>query len=326
MRVSNSKLKTFRRCPKSYEYKYVQRLTPKQRALTLERGSWLHSLLETYYDGDNWKAKHNELTKEFYLLNEEDREELGELPTECARIMRSYLRQYRDDLDRYVVVDSELDEIVTLPNGLKLQIIVDLVVEDKRTKQLWTWDHKTRKNFSDSDTMLIDPQLTLYYFGLERMGYTPMGGVMYNEICTKPPTVPRLLKAGGLSQAKNISTDIYTYMAAIKNHGLDVDDYREILAHIAITSKDKFFRRTYLPKDKPMLRNVVQEMVWTAQDIERAERTRHFPRTLIPQDCRWSCSYKDLCLTELHGGDADPLIRMNFNRRPEKRKDDLPNV
>jgi hypothetical protein len=175
----------------------------------------MHSLLEAYYQGKSWKAEHKRLSRIFYNLFEEQREDLGDLPGECLRMMRSYLRHYPDDLSMYTVVDAEVDEIVTLPNGLKFQLIIDLVVEDQRGR-LWLWDHKFRKNFGSTEGMALDPQLTRYYWGAEKLGYTDLAGIVYNEMGTKPPTVPKLLKAGGLSKRRNISTDVYTYMDTIR--------------------------------------------------------------------------------------------------------------
>jgi hypothetical protein len=34
-------MKTFRRCPKQYEFKYVYGLRPKLKKLQLEKGSWV---------------------------------------------------------------------------------------------------------------------------------------------------------------------------------------------------------------------------------------------------------------------------------------------
>lgn len=317
--VSNSKLNTYRRCPRKYRFKYVEGLEAKAKVVQLERGTWLHALLQAYYNGEDWKEKHKELTKVFYNLFEEERVDLGDMPKDCLRIMRAYLRYYRDDFDRYVVVDTELDETVTLPSGLKMRIIVDLVLEDKRSGLLFAWDHKSRENLESVDNMLIDPQLTRYYYGLERLGYTPLGGVGYNELRTKPPTVPAVLKRGGLSKAKNIDTDVYTYMKAIRDHDLNPADYSETLQLIATRQKDKFFKRTILPKDPPILKMMMKETRQTAAEIVSAERQDRFPRT-HDKSCKWMCQFKNICLAELHGADYSPIVKMDFTTREQRER------
>jgi PD-(D/E)XK nuclease superfamily len=316
VRISNSKLKTFRRCAKQYEYKYVQNLRSKRRGAALERGSWVHELLMVHADGEDWRERHKVLTQQFNNLFEEEREELGDLPTECGRIMRAYLRTYKSDEQRYQVIDTEMDEIITLPNGLKLQIIIDVIVEDLIDGGLWIRDYKTRRSFHDPATIMRDPQLTLYYWGVEHMGYRPLRGAIVDEIRTKAPAIPERLQSGGLTRRKNIDTDVHTYATEIRRFGLDIEDYRDHLLHIAKSQHDRFFRRTSMPKDPPVIRTTMREAVETAQAIQNAERTMRFPRS-ADFTCEHSCEYKDLCLVELYGGDGSSLIKMNFevNRR-----------
>lgn len=312
MRLSNSKAKTWRRCPNQFRYKYVMKLRPKAKGLPLEKGSWMHSLLQAMYEGRSWKKEHKRLTKVFLSLWDEEREALGDLPGECKRLMVSYMRQYPNDRERYKVIDCEFDEIVTLPNGLKLQIIIDLIVEDLIEGGLWIWDHKFRGKLADSDDMLMDPQLTLYYWALEHiMGYPGIRGTMYNEVRTATPKVPKLLKSGGLSQRMNIDTDYHTYMAEIKRHDLDPSDYTTILTHIATNEEIRFFRRTPIPKDPPVVKTVVRELVETAQEIQEAERKNRFPRT-VEKSCKWYCDYKNICIAEMHGADIQSIIKTDF--------------
>lgn len=316
--ISNSRLNTYKRCPNKYKYKYVLKLKPKKRSVQLERGSWIHELLMVDADGHDWMQRHRLLTQEFNNLWEEEREELGNMPGECGRIMRSYKRHYSDDEHRWHVVDTELDEVVTLPNGVRLRIIIDVVLEDKRDGGLWVRDYKTRKSFKEIDLMMLDPQLTLYYKGLELLGYTDLRGAMYDEIRTKPPTIPALVYRGTrLERKRNMDTDVYTYARAIRKHGFDPSDYADILRGLALRQKDKFFRRTMLPKDPPIIRTTIREAMQVTESILRAERRGHFPR-VADDDCRWKCEFKDVCIAELMGGNIEPLIKQNFTRRKEK--------
>ncbi len=322
MRVSHSRLKTWRRCPNQFRYKYEMDLRPKGKKIQLERGTWIHKLLMTFYDGEDWREVHEEETRKFNNLFEEEREDLGDLPSECARIMRSYLYTYgKLDKRRFRTIDSEMDEIITLPNGLEINIVVDLIVWDKLMKGIWAWDHKTRKNFEDKDNFILDPQLTIYYDGLQTMGYKPLLGVVGNEIRTKAPTVPGLLVKGGLSKAKSIDTDVRTYMDAIRYHGLDPADYEGILQTIAAQQKERFFRRTYIPKDPPVVRQQRKEVTWTANEILSAQKKEAFPRS-ADKSCAWGCDYRDLCIAELKGGNIDNMVKMNFTDSRKARKGD----
>lgn len=301
----------------------MEGLQARERKVQLERGTWLHTLLQEYYNGNDWKAKHKELTKAFYNLMEEERIDLGDMPKDCLRIMRAYLRTYQDDFSRYVVVDTELDETITFKSGLQMRIIVDLILEDKRSGLLFAWDHKSRTKFETGDNMMLDPQLTRYYYGLHKLGYRPLGGVGYNELRTKPPAIPELVYVGkaneGLSRRKDIDTDVYTYMKAIRDNNLNPADYQEILQLIATRQKDKFFRRTIMPKDPPMIRTMMKEVRETADEMVLAEAADRFPRT-FEKSCAYTCDYKSLCLAELHGGNIQPLIKMNYTTREQRER------
>jgi RecB family exonuclease len=331
VKISNSKAKTFRRCPKQYEYKYVLGLRPKTRELPLERGTWMHSLLEAHYlsksflDYPRWEKVHKRNTKKFYAMFEEERLGLGDLPDECMRLMRGYLRTYEQEDRHWRTIDTEVNEYVDLPNGLRLNIVVDLIVEDHAG--LWLVDHKFRKRFSDTAvSMQLDPQLTLYFWGLQQLGYRPIAGAIYNEVRTKPPTVPKLTKTGrALERRANIDTDIWTYADAVKSHGFDLADYAGILRTIASRQHERFYRRTYLPKDDPVVLTHMRELVMTARQIAFAEREGQFPRTFNGRLCPWDCRYKDLCISELHGGDIQSIIDSSFIvKRGEKKEEDEP--
>lgn len=68
-----------------------------------------------------------------------------------------------------------------------------------------------------------------------------------------------------------------------------------------------------------MLKIMVNEAMQSALAIKEAEARGHFPRTFIPNDCRWSCEYKDICIVELHGGDPKELVKMSFETREQRR-------
>lgn len=313
--LSNSKVKTWRRCPKQFEFKYPMGLRPKAKALPLERGSWLHELLQYHYDGMDWRRRHKELSAEFYLLFEEEREDLGDLPGECYRIMRSYEMNYVREDQGLRVIDSELDEVVTLPNGLKFRMIIDLVMEEP-DGGLWIWDHKTVKDFLPADFLLLDAQLARYFWGAEQLGYSPLRGIVFNELRTKPPTLPEVLKNGRLTERKNLQCDVYTYYRQIKRLGLDKRDYASTLRRL-MSQNDRWFRRTPLPKDPPLTRRLMQELTMTAREIKNAEETDAYPRT-VEKDCQWMCSFLEPCVIQLNGGDISDVIKMRYETRKPK--------
>lgn len=308
-------LKCYRRCPRQFFYKYEMGLKPKARALALERGDWLHQLLMVHYDGHDWRDRQDKLEAKFYSLFEEEREQLGDLPAETTRIMLSYLAHWHLEDKAFRVVDSELDEIVTLPNGDKFRFIIDLVVEET-DGGLWLWDHKTVKRFMPVDFTLIDAQLARYFWAAERLGYKPLRGVMFNELITSPPTVPNVLPSTGrLTERKNLRCDVYTYLREIRKLDQDPKSYLHTLRRLKASS-DQWFRRTRLPRDTPLIKRQMAEMLMTVREIREAREYRHFPRNPM-KECTWDCAYLDPCMIQLHGGDASDVIKMKYTRRGE---------
>lgn len=301
-----------------YEFKYIHKLRPKKRAVQLERGSWIHELLMVHYDGHDWLERHLELTTEFNRLFEEEREDLGNLPAECGRIMRSYLHHYQEEDTNFRVVDSELDELIALPGGDEFNFIIDLIVEDKSDGGLWLWDHKTVKGFMPPDFMLLDAQLARYFWAAEKMGYTPLRGVMFNELITKPPTVPKLLKSGKFEERANLFCDALTYYETVKSVGQDPRRYATTIKRLRALEGERFFRRTSLPKDKPLTKRLMQEMMMTIDEIKVAEEKNRFPRT-PDKSCQWGCDYLEPCVIELHGGDISDVAKLKYvtGRRDE---------
>lgn len=318
MRVSNSKVKTWRRCPKQFEFKYVMGLRPKQRKFHLELGSWVHDLLMTRADGHDWKLRHRVLKAKFDNLFEEEKEDLGDLPAEAQRLFRSYLRTYEKKDKDHRVIDTEMDEIITMPSGVEFNFIIDEIYED--SEGLWLRDHKTVSKFMPKDFMLLDAQLTRYFYCAEKMGYTPLMGVEFNEIRTKAPTVPHRNQNGMLSQAKNIDTDYWTYLAEIKKLNQSPKLYMETLRRLW-EQDEKFFRRSRLPKDRPVTEQMMIELDMAVDEIAEAEHFNRFPRT-PDKSCEWMCDYKDICIIDLQGGDISSAVKSKYETRKSSRKDD----
>jgi PD-(D/E)XK nuclease superfamily len=313
VRISNSKANCWRRCPNRYKYDYVLKLEPKKVDLPLRRGDWLHQLLMWHYDGRDWKKRHQELTDEFNKLFVEEREEYGDLPGETARIMKSYLQHYKDEDQAWRVVDSEVDEVVPLPSGDEFNFIIDLIVE--MGDGLWLIDHKTVSQFMPEGFMLLDAQLARYFWAAEKLGMTTRG-VMFNELITTAPTVPEQLKDGTLTKRQNLRCDVYTYHREIKRLGQDPSMYTDVLQRLKAQS-EKWFRRTPLTKDKPVTKQMMRELVWTADEIRRAEETDRFPRT-PRKDCTWDCSFLNLCQVELMGGEISDIVELGFKTKSKE--------
>jgi hypothetical protein len=342
-------------------------MIPLAKRLPLYRGTWMHALQEglhhqwagieefTIMVGEGkkalevecgtWMDVHEGLTHSFNLLFEEEREELGDLPGECERLFKSYLRFWSEDQDTYSVAElpdgtPAIEFIVEAPlnkfglEGAAFKGKVDLLVEDDEYEGLWIWDAKWVKSIPAPDERMLSPQAPLYVWGLREKYDLDVRGFVFNYGRTKPPAIPRVLKrpAGMLSTAHKMDTDLYTYMQAIKNtHG---KNWRKYLPYYEdkleeLKGRDgMWFRRERIPMDDDRILRAVKEYVATVRDIQRRETRRDYvPRSYF-YNCKFNCEFHDICAAEFQGLEIEPLIKNGFEFVGERytREGDLLNA
>lgn len=331
--TTHSMLKSFLSCPKSGQYKYAERLKPRvatARDQPLRRGTWVHELLQAHYEGKDWREVHAANTRKFNLLMDEEKEALGDLPTEAARLMRSYLWHYganKDDpMHGWKVLGAEVTFDAVWPDsedGMDIyRCRVDLLVEDEYGQLIV--DHKTHKVLPTGIFRLQDMASPLYIWAARENGHD-VRGFTWNYIRTKAPSTPKMAYVGKANQRLStaaLDTDYPTYAAAIRQYkaeyGLDhtAPQIQATLRRLkaqrwqpGAIQTSPFFRRDTLEKDDEMIARVVGTAMRTRdrmhadyEDVEVVERVsgRH---------CDW-CSYRDLCSAELMGNTmGSSLIR-----------------
>lgn len=303
--ITNSQSKAFLDCTKAYDYKFGQLLTPRRMGLPLKRGAWLHELLEAHYNGYGWKKRNKELAKEFNKMFEEEREYYGDLPTICANIMKAYCYWWKDEDADWEIVEVERKFEVELPSGHTFLFKIDALIEDDYG--IWLLEHKSHKNIPGDNQRFIDIQSTRYVWGLRQLGYD-VQGVIWNYLRTKEPTKPPQLKRGGISMAKKYDTELFTFVQALKEYGLNPRDFRDRI--LSLKNHSTYFRRERVPRPEHMMVQMVKEIDEVASQIERGYDIIRNIRT----SCVRNCDYLELCMTELYGGDKEQVERLNFRK------------
>jgi hypothetical protein len=329
--TTHSMLKTYLRCAKQGQYKYAERLKKRiltQRDKPLKRGTWIHELLQVHYEGGDWKERHAILTRKFSLLMDEEKDGLGDLPTECARIMRSYLWHYgadkTDPMHGWKVLGVEQTFECPWPDsedGLDIyRCRVDLLVRDQYG--LLIVDHKTHAQLPDGTFRILDAASPLYIWAARENGYN-VRGFQWNYLKTKPPTKPELVYVGKPSErlsTKAIDTDWPTYARAIKEYGLDhtAEPYKSRLRTLkaqrwqpGMPDTSPFFRRDILEKDDDMLARVVATAMKTRDRMHDDYHFYDLVERASDRSCSW-CDFRTLCETELLGGNGDHIRRKQF--------------
>jgi hypothetical protein len=239
--------------------------------------------------------------KKYRVLMAEEREMYGDIIGDIKRIFEGYERKYATDPWRYLKVEHPVT--IDLIKDVRYIGYIDKVVEDKEGRK-WLADHKAYRYIPNDDDRYSDLQNVFYVWawGVQHPG-EPITGFVWDYLRTKPPTIPETLKKGGLSIAKNIDTDHYTYLDAIKANNLDPKDYKETLDRLK-GENSKFFKRAYMPHpEKEMIDQIVQEAKDTAVEIKNLGK-RLADRNMT-RDCAKGCQFYHLCQTELRGIDSE---------------------
>lgn len=312
-------LKTFRRCPKQAEYKYVDRLKPKTTGKPLKRGVWVHRLLQVKYQGGDWLEEHRLLSAQFDKLFDEERDYYGDLPTEILLVMKSYEWHYRES-DWTQVHEVEHVIEVELPDGSIYRGKVDLVVEDQYG--LWIVDHKSHATLPSLDVRILDSQSADYVWAAIK-AEIPVQGHVWNYIRWKAPSRPALAYAGKPSQrlsTRECDTDYPTFVKTIKEYQKDwglkitpeISARAKYLKGLAYRhgepQRSTHFRRDVLERKPGMLSRVAREMYHTHRRMHDYPWHKKEMVERVPErSCQFACSYSDLCAVELWGGDGRAL-------------------
>lgn len=305
-------VKSYRRCPKQYEYKYISKLQRKKPAPPLIRGTIIHEMLAV-------RAIPGAMTPKKVLANyeekygtlfREERETYGETFLEdIKRIYEGYLRQYGSDED---IEWEASEEFVStdIGNGIIYQGHLDKRLVTLKDNRRWVMDHKTHRNIPTEEQRFNDYQILLYLWAYNREHPTKKAdGIIWDYIRTKPPTIPEQLKAGGLSIAKNCDTDYYTYVKELSRLRLDPALYQQYLVELKKRSANKFYQRVFLPApSKAMVDQVVQDFTQTSMIMHGLQV---YPRNAT-RDCSW-CEYYRLCNAELRGLDSDFVRKSEYD-------------
>ena len=311
-----SMVKAYRRCPKQYEYKYIQHLQKIAPPPPLLRGTILHEILDARAISTGkvgFKTIMAKYDEKYHALFQEEQELYGEsFLDDIARVYQGYLRHWDDTNIEYLASEE----------FLSTQLVGDILFQghlDKRIfkdGRMWVMDHKSHKHIPTVDQRFNDYQQLLYVwaYNREHSRGDQIDGVIWDYIRTKPPTIPEKLKSPNFSQAKNLDTDVYTYTKALVAGGANPKFYKNFLAELEKRQKDRFYQRVFLPApSRAMVDCVVKDFTETSQIMHGL---KVYPRS-PSRDCSW-CEYYRLCSAELRGLDH------KFIRKSEYKVEEVP--
>lgn len=313
--VSNAKIKSWRRCRREAHFKYVEKIERKRPEPPLLKGKIIHELIEAYYTpGRSWKKVLESFRDQYEDLFIEEQEEYGDIIEDLEKVMKSYIYRYKDDTLNYIKFNGQKfeieEEIEFIPGKVNLTIKADGLGEDKMGRR-WLVERKSfSKKIPGEGVRYSDMQTTIYYWGFKKKGLK-LDGVLWDYIKSKPPKEPDVLKNGGISKRQRIDTDYYTYLKAIKDNGLDPNDYQDMLEMLKEKEDDRF-RRIQLPSPDKIAEPLIEDMKKTSLEIY------HLLGISKEKNLGWHCDrcqYNPLCQAELRGLDTDYMRKADYKER-----------
>lgn len=337
--VSQSTIRSWRRCHAQYDYRYVQLLERKKPIVQLIRGTMLGLCFDALAVAHGSKksppakalitAVLAPYAKQYGKLFNEEKEYYGDIIGEVDRIANKYASIYADDGFTYLTPPTimgdgeehigmpfELPVRVELAKGIVFTGHIDKMPKDKHGR-VWDLDHKSHKNIPGPEDRFSDLQQVFYQWAMPLSGYPKPTGVIWDYVRTKPPTVPEELKKGGLTKRQNLDTDYETYLAEVTRLKLNPKDYQEILKPLKERGHMDFFQRVLLPSpNKDLVKNVVEDAITSAKEMY--EKGGVSKVRTVTRECK-GCEFYALCSAEFRGLDADFIRKTEYQTQKDPR-------
>lgn len=302
-KVSQSKVKTWRRCTEAYALKYVDHLRRKKIKRPFMFGRIVHDMTEASANGDDPFDVLDRISFDNEKLFTAEKEMYGEIIEDVRVIMEAYFDYWPESdltfLRRGGKSAEHEFEIEIIP-GILWNGKIDAVGRTPNRLR-WLVEHKSFKKRPSDDHRWRNLQSITYIKAIQILGWVKtIEGTCWDYIRSKAPTRPKLLKKGGLSQA-SIVTLPAIIRETVREHGLKLRDYSDLMG-VAEEGQSDYFSRIFTPVNAEVVDHVFADFLLTAQEMaschgEKRNRT-------IEQHCDW-CDYEPLCRAVLTGADVD---------------------
>ena len=319
-KVSQSKVKLWRRCRYAYHLKYVEKLRRKRKSRPLVFGTLVHQMIEADANGHDPFDVLRSLDPKQLKLFASEKQAYGELLQDVSDIMEEYFNHWENSGLTYIRKAGKAAEHsfeIEIVPGILWNGKIDAIARSENRLR-WLVEHKTFNRKPSDDDRWRNLQSVSYFRAMDILGWKPVDGTLWDYIWSKPPRRPALLKDGTLSK-KNIETLPVAVAAAIKEYGLDPKKYREYKRSTAANRK-LWFQRIYTPVKPEVSKLVFDDFVSSAKEM----RDMHGKacEKNIERHCTW-CDFEPLCRAQLQGNDFDYIKEREYeiSTRPEQEGD-----
>ncbi len=322
--VSQSKVKTFRRCHRAYDLRYVQKIRKKEKSRPLHFGSLVHSFLQERIEGrDPFEYLDNERervrTLKIFL---QEQEELLDVIQDVEDIMEAYCEFWDKKSLVYdmIEIDGEMKRCefnfnIELMPGVNFNGYIDGIATTPN-KLRWIVEHKTYNRRPSDNDRWRNLQAAVYIRAIEMLDWGQVEGLAWNYVRSKPPArQQKMLKDGTLSCAKldtlpGVLEDIIRKWKLDAPKELHKRNYGPLIASTE-RNCEEYFQRIHTPVQRGVVdmvfedfENTVRQMVESHGKVSGMNIERH---------CDW-CDYNAICRGFLEGHDVDYIIEKEYEK------------
>lgn len=321
MHISYSRFSTYLSCPYKHYLGYVQRLTLKKPVRPLYFGSDFHKLLELRGDKEALRQAKEDIRDKFYEMPGSWQTELGDSYVEdLFTIFRDYVRVYRG-----APLPQKTEEPFEILLGYCkgepvyfVGVIDELYLQKiNGKKRILIGEHKTFNQRPDMNTLTMNTQKCLYAKATQTLRGILPEGVIWDYIKSAPAKEPIWLeKSHRFSESKSADITPYSWSRACKSKGITDKSVIKRGSELYNGNVGNFFFRVKQDFYPQMVEDIWEGFVYTCKDMAKRGSTNKTKN--VTRDCKW-CSFRDICFSEMSGGDTAYIIEKNYKEKEEHR-------
>jgi hypothetical protein len=311
IKVSQSKVKTWRKCRRSYHFRYVQKLRKKVKSRPLVFGTIVHQMIEAEANGDDPFELLDSVSAIEGNLFKAEKEMYGEIIEDIRCLMIDYFDYWKGHPKAFRYLrknkrSAEHEFEVPIGDDIIFTGKIDGVVKSRGMK--WLEETKTFKRMPNEDARWKAVQSAVYIRAVDLMGWwSDLEGTVWNYLHNAPAVVPAVLLNGRISEAK-IKSLPSRVKAFLETQGATPEDYPKLMANVK-ENRDNYFLRVYTPINQRVVDDTWQDFLMSAEEIRDFGQTRK--QRNIDQHCSW-CDYQQLCNGEILELDLDFITKREY--------------
>lgn len=316
IKISYSRASTYLRCPYAHYLGYEERLMRNRPVRPLMFGSDFHKLLENRDDAEALGKAFSDIEEKYYEIPANWQSDLGENYLDDLRVIFGDYKSVYGETQKPDVTEKRFDIPIAKYKGEDVMFtgVIDEVYLDYAGEGKTAFgEHKTFSRKPDVNTLVLNAQKFLYAKAVELLYGKRPSRVIWDYINSTPAEAPVWLeKSGRFSNAKSQKITPFSYLRACSERGVtdpevlaQAEQYRDNVPNF-------FFR---YPMDLPeeMIDKVFADFKYTCRMIAKFGKQNKSKN--LTRDCSW-CGFRDICYTELTGGDTAYLLEKDFTVRP----------